>query len=302
MTRAARGRARRSRARRTRLIVVAIATLIVGAIAIVWAAVPSSSPESMDAEAVDWPPAGVAALAHGDQVAVSPGGDTARPIGGLATLITALVVLDRAPLPGGAQGPVFLMTEHDAVLGHESAAFGGISAPVSPGQALTQRQLLAHVLVASSDHLATSLASRIFGSEAGYLAAARAWLDSHGLTEVRIADASGTSAGNTASARDLLTVGRLAAEDPVIAEITAQRVVPGPLGEPLRNTNDLLDLPGVTGLRTGYADGAGHTALFTADLGAGSDPLIGVVLGSPSHAQRSTDVTRLLARARALLP
>lgn len=286
---------------RTRITVAAIAALTVGTIVIVWAVVGMNGrSKALDADAVDWPVTGVAALAYDDQVAVSPGGDAPRPIASLAKVIAALVVLDRAPLAGDAPGPAFSMTEHDVLLAHEEAARGGVSTPVSPGQVLSQRQLLEYVLVASSNNLSTSLVNRIFGGERAYLAAARAWLDAHGLPDVRITDASGMSSGNAASARDLLTIARLAAEHEVIAGIAAQPVVFGPLGEPLRNTNDLLDLPGVTGLKTGYTDEAGHTALFSVDLGAGGEQLIGVVLASPSQAQRATDVTRLIARARAL--
>lgn len=301
MTLAARAREHRSRRRRTILALATITALVVGAVVIVWAvAAGGDRAQTLDADAVDWPATGTAALAYGDQVAVSPGGDTARPIASLTKVITALVVLDSAPLADGAQGPAFPMTEHDVTLAAKAAAAGGISTPVSLGQVLSQRQLLEYMLVASSNNLAASLANRVFGSEFGYLAAARAWLDAHDLADVRIADASGMSPNNVASARDLLTIARLAAEDPVIAAIAPQPVVLGPLGEPLQNTNDLLTLPGITGLKTGHTDEAGYTALFSVDISDDDEPLIGVILASPTQAQRATDVTRLIARARAL--
>lgn len=147
---------------------------------------------------------------------------------------------------------------------------------------------------------ATTLVSRIFGDEHAYLAAARHWLDESGLPDVQIADASGMSPENRASARDLLEIGRLAAEQPVIAELTAQPSTLSTRGDLLTNTNDLLGTLDISGLKTGYTRAAGHTVLFTAPAGD-HEQLIGVLLGSPSTAQRATDVTRLIAQVRALV-
>ena len=287
--------------RRAALAVALVAAIIATAVAlgaIVWALASARGGSDDSINEFPWPSTGDAALAHGDLLAASQGGDSAQPIASLTKLITALVVLDRAPLEPGQQGPRFPMTEHDARLAQEEVARGGISTAVAPGQLFSQRELLEHMLITSSNNLSTSLVTRVFGSERDYLVAAREWLDAQGLGGVRIADASGMSPGNTASARDLLTIGKLAAAHPVIAEISGQPSLHTRGGEQSANTNSLLSIPGVTGLKTGHTPESGHTALLSVALVGSEDPLIVVILGSPSEAQRASDATRLIARVK----
>lgn len=303
MSRVVHARTRRDRTARRRRIIAACAAacalVLVAAVALAWALAPGGR-KNLESTAIDWPSSGAAALAVGDTTVLSPGGERMLPMASITKLITALVVLDAAPVTAAMSGPSFPMTEQDVAIAAESSAMGGTTTPVVVGQVFSERQLLEFVLIASSNNLATTLARRVFGDEQAYLRAARAWLDDHGLKGIRVADASGMSPENVASARDLLALGALASANEVIAEISAQRFVFGGTSEPVANTNDLLALPGVTGLKTGHTDEAGYTALFVADVGA-DQPLIGVILGSPSQAQRSTDVARMLARARVLL-
>ena len=253
----------------------------------------------LDSAEIDWPAMGSAALSLGNAVASSEDADVARPMASLTKIVTALVILDAAPLPPGAQGPMFRMDETDAGFAQAEAERVGRYVPVSPGDVLTQRQLLELMLVASSNNHATSLVTRIFGNERAYVAAAQRWLDERDLHGVRIADASGLSPANRASALDLLMIGRLAAADPTITEIAALPATRAVPGREQPATNDLLGTLGITGLKTGYTDAAGHTTLFVTSIG--DEQLVGVVLGSPSATQRATDVTRLVAQLRSLV-
>jgi D-alanyl-D-alanine carboxypeptidase (penicillin-binding protein 5/6) len=105
------------------------------------------------------------------------------------------------------------------------------------------------------------------------------------------------SPGNLASPVDLLTIGRLALDSPVVAEIAALPATHALGGRPIPSTDDMLGTLGIDGLKTGSTIEAGHTILFTTVVDG--DRLIGVVLGAPSQRQRATDVTRLIGSARA---
>lgn len=272
------------------------------AIAIAWTVIGlQRSAPRLDASEITWPAVGAAAVEIGGATAASPGVDVPRPMASITKLVTAMVVLDTAPLTAGEQGPTFQMTEEDAALAAFEVSRDGKSVPVTVGQMLTERQLLEAMLVASSNNHAASLVQHVFGSEQSYLLAARRWLDAHGLTRVKIADSSGMDAGSEASARDVLAIAQTAASDPAISEITRMPSVLSPGGELFANTNDLLGTFGIDGLKTGFTDPAGYTIAFTTKVGSDGTPLLGVILGSPTRAQRTTDVTRLIASVRAIV-
>ncbi|MFT4135937.1 D-alanyl-D-alanine carboxypeptidase family protein [Microbacterium sp.] len=281
--------------RRRTVITLVACGLALAVVGVVWMLSNQASHSRLSEPA--WPTTGTSALSIGTTTVGSPGSDEARPIASLTKLVTALVALDAAPLEPDQSGPSFLLTDADAGYALAEQARDGSSVAVLPGQVLTERQFLEYVLVASSNNHATSLVTHLFGDEQAYLAAARRWLDEHRLSHIQIADASGMSPDNRASARDLITLGRLAAATPAIAELAARPMTISPIGEPLPNTNDLLGTLGITGLKTGHTTEAGYTALFTAPVGG--EQLIGVVLGAPSDTQRTTDVTRLIAHVRA---
>ena len=70
----------------------------------------------------------------------------------------------------------------------------------------------------------------------------------------------------------------------------------------MQNTNDLLGLDGITGIKTGTLNDTGSNLLFSADVEVGiGAPLkvIGVVLGGGSHDNLDAGVHQLLASIRA---
>jgi serine-type D-Ala-D-Ala carboxypeptidase (penicillin-binding protein 5/6) len=273
--------------------IIAVGVLVLAA-GITWALVAASRPTASLGTA-PWPTTGTAALAVGDAEAGSPGSDEPRPIASIAKLVTALVVLDAAPLSADSDGPVYVLDADDMALAEQSRQRGDSFTPAAVGDLASERELLEQSLVASSNNAAVTLARRVFGTEGAYVDAARAWLDAHGLSGIRIADATGLGDGNLASASDLLDLGRIALADPVVAGISALPAAVSPDGTATRATNPLLGQSGIVGLKTGHTDAAGYAMLFAT---GGDRPIIGVVLGEPSATQRTTDVTRLVAYAR----
>lgn len=251
-----------------------------------------------------WPPDGAAAVGVGDVIAGGPGHDEARPIGSIAKLVTALVVLEHAPLGPGSSGPSFAITPIDEMISRQEAADGGAVMPLEVGTVVSQRMLLQTMLIASANDHARWLVHGTFGGEAQFLAAAREWLTTHDLHSIELADATGMSPATRGSAQDVLTLARLAADHPVIAEIVAMPGIAAPFPTEssaggVRNTNELLGRFGVDGLKTGTTDASGYSIAATAPLADGSsERAFVVVLGAPSAAERDTAVATLLAHIR----
>ncbi len=277
------------RHQRTAITIATIGVLVV-AVGVTWLIL---NPRDEDSSALTWPTTGYAAVTVDGLLEQGPGADESRPIGSIAKVVTAMVVLDRIPLPPGSAGPAFGLTSADFTYFQQAEAAGESRAPAADGDVLSLRTFLEYIMVASSNNHARSLVDHVFGSEGAYLAAAREWLDSHDLQDIAVADATGLSTETRASATELLELGKLAISDPVLAEIARMTdMVVG--GTPIASTNTLLDTLGIDGLKTGTSNAGGHSILFTSH--AQGREIIGVLLASPSAEQRSTDVIRLVAQ------
>lgn len=230
-------------------------------------------------------------------VLATSGASTPQPMASITKVITALVVLDAHPLAPEEQGPTVTMSSTDvAQYGRYQAQNGSVTA-VRAGMSFTQRQLLELTLVKSANNYTMSTVLWAFGSETTYLEAARAWLIARGLDQITLVEPTGIDPANVAPVDQLVDLGRMALEHPVIADIvaTANTTIPG-LGA-LPNTNALLGVDGVDGIKTGTLDGFGANLLFSADYTVGDFELtlIGVVLGGPTHEVIDADIRLLLS-------
>lgn len=229
------------------------------------------------------------------------GSDKALPMASITKVVTALVVLEAHPLVGDEAGPTITFGAADEQIYRKFLADNGKVAPVRAQLTLTQREVLELVLIESANNYAESLAVWAFGSETLFLQSAREWLSDHELTDTSLADSTGMSPRNTSTAVNLVSLGMLALEHPVIADIvsTTRSEIAG-VGT-LDNTNDLLGISGVRGIKTGTLDEAGACLLFASDItvGAKTVVVIGVVLGADSHELLNSRVRALLAEASA---
>jgi D-alanyl-D-alanine carboxypeptidase (penicillin-binding protein 5/6) len=247
----------------------------------------------------DYGATAVQALGYDDSLTTS-GDERPRPIASISKVVSALVVLDERPLDGG-DGPTITFDADDAALYDSYLAQNGKVAPMPAGLRLTERQALEVSLIESANNYADALALWAFGSSEAFVDAADDWLDENGLTSTTIVEPTGMSPANTSTATDLVTLGTLALEDPVVAEIvrTDTTTIPG-VGE-IENSNELLGLDGVTGIKTGTLDEAGACLLFSADYTIGDETVtvVGVMLGGVDHDALDVDVTALLGSALA---
>ena len=222
-----------------------------------------------------------------------------RTIASITKIITALVVLQAKPLQPGEDGPTITFTDRDVQILSDVMARNGSSEPVQAGWRTTQRAAMETMLIPSANNYAESLAVWAYGSVPKYLAAADAWLDAHGLDDTTLVDANGLDERDRSTPEDLVDLGRLALEDPVISAIVRKKSADEPNVGTVDNTNQLLGDDGVDGIKTGtYTTGA--NLLFSADVKVGGRTveLVGVVLGAATHPQLDARVPALLASVR----
>jgi len=246
-----------------------------------------------------WPSQGAGAIgAIGfDGVLGSSGDQSSVPIASITKMVTALVILDAKPLTGDDEGPDISFTDKDVDIYYDAVAENGSVAPVSAGMVLTQRQALETMLIPSANNYSVSLAVWAFGSVDAYLGAASAYLSEHGLTATTVADTSGISAQSVSSPSDLVAIGKLVMADPVLPSIVAMPSAEIPTVGTVTNTNKLLGVDGVDGIKTGTTDEAGACLLFAVDVPVGDTTvtLVGVVLGGNTHPELNTTVRTLIA-------
>ena len=165
---------------------------------------------------------------------------------------------------------------------------------------MTERDVLTVALVPSANNYARALADWAFGSEAGFLSVARTWLAAHGLTSTTLTDCTGLNPQNTSTPSDLIALGKLALADPVISEIIGTTTATLPVVGTIKNTNRLLGIAGIDGIKTGTLNSAGASLLFSSrlELGGHAVTLVGVVLDGPNHPTIDAAIASLVTAAR----
>lgn len=250
-----------------------------------------------------WPGYGASAIgAVGFPGVLATGGEeTPRAIASISKIVTALVALEAKPLGPDESGPSITMTAHDAALYHSYFARNGKVEPVRAGLVLTERQLLEIVLVSSANNYAESLATWAYGSLSAFLDATRTWLDAHGLHNTTIVEPTGMSPDNRSTAGDLVELGKLALAEPVLAEIVGTKSTALPYLGTVSNTNKLLGVDGITGIKTGTLEEAGACLLFSGVVTVGETPvtIVGTIIGGRDHPSLDRAVRALLASAKA---
>lgn len=250
------------------------------------------------AATVQWPKVGAAAIgAVGIPGIVASNGETGPlPIASISKVVTALVVLEQKPLALGEEGPGITFTAADAALYRSYFAANGKVEPVRVGLVLSERQVMETMLVASANNYAETLSTWAFGSTPAYVAATSAWLARHGFAHTTIVEPTGISPRNTSTTADLVGIGMLAVAQPVIAAIVATKTLDIPVAGHITNSNELLGISGIDGIKTGTLEQAGACLLFSARYPSGSATLtvVGVVLGGMDHPSINAAIQTML--------
>lgn len=231
------------------------------------------------------------------------GGTEARPIASISKLITALVVLQKKPLASlDDPGPTLTFDKADNALYDKYYVLGATIARMPIGSSMSEQDALETMLVASASNYAEAIAGWAFGSNSAYVSATKAWLAANGLTSTTIVEPTGIDPRNTSTPADMIALGRLAVADPVVSHIAGLQQTSVAGFDRLPNTNNLLGVDGITGLKTGTLDGVGSNLLFASTLDVGAArPLsvVGVILGGYSGSGVNTDTVAMLDSLKA---
>lgn len=207
-----------------------------------------------------WPVVGQSAVGIvSSKSVVTHGIQTPAPTASVAKLITALMILRAKPLQVGEAGPLITLTASDVAIYGKYLDEQGSVVPVAAGEVISEYQMLEAMLLPSANNMADSLAIWAYGSLPAYSQAANSFVAQEGLTQTHVGvDASGYDPSTTSTAHDLVLLGELAMENPVIAHIVSLPSVTGiPLTTTVINVNHLLGQDGVVGIKTGNTNQAG---------------------------------------------
>ncbi|WBB66867.1 D-alanyl-D-alanine carboxypeptidase [Micromonospora sp. WMMD812] len=237
------------------------------------------------------------------------GGGAAQPIGSVAKVMTAYVILKEHPLKGAEQGPTLTVTDADVADYRARIPSGQSLVPVVAGERITEREALEALMLPSANNIAHQLAVWDSGSEGAFVAKMNAAADELGLTDTHYTDPSGFLPSTVSTAADQVALARAALKMPVFAHIVELREATIPVAGRIRNYNDLLGVDGVFGIKTGSTDEAGGNLVFAARLKVGARTLIvvGAVFNQPGTdtpeqlAAVNTVVRRLLAALRRIV-
>ncbi len=201
------------------------------------------------------------------------------PIASLAKVMTAYLTLQRYPLNGHQEGFTITVTAADAEAASQDARRGQSIVAVQPGELLTERQLLAALLIPSGNNIASILAVAIAGSEANFVADMNAEAHALGMNQTTYTDPSGFDRGTVSTAADQLRVLRRAMRVPVFRRIVSLSSVTLPVAGSLKNLNPLA-AQGYAGKTGSDAAAGGCFAFFTpVTLGGHLLTAAGVVMG-----------------------
>ncbi|HEV7896739.1 MAG TPA: D-alanyl-D-alanine carboxypeptidase [Planosporangium sp.] len=258
---------------------------------------------------VPWPAQGQARLdVEGLGTLGTSGDDRSIPIGSVAKVMTAYVVLADHPLAPGEPGPAITVTAGD-VDDYRSRIPGGESlVAVQAGEQLTERQALQALLLPSANNVAQILAKWDAGSVEAFVAKMNATAMELGLAQTHYTDPSGLTPSTVSTAADQTVLAERALKAPALAEIVALPSATLPVVGTVNNWNSLLGTDGVFGVKTGSTDEAGGNLVFAARLTVAGHTLtvVGAVLGqpgkqTPEQLAAVNDATRKLLAATARL-
>lgn len=229
-------------------------------------------------------------------ILASSGGDAPLPIASISKLITALVVLDHKPLGALGTGPTLTFDKTAHALYDKYYLLNATIAAMPTGSTMTEHDAIETMLVVSACNYAEAVSTWAFGSQAAFLTAAKKWLAAHGMSSTRMVEPTGIDAHNVSTPSDMITLGKLAMADPVIAEIVGKTSLDVPSLMGLPSTNDLLGTDGINGIKTGTL-GEDSELLYSAVVNVGTpQPLtiIGVVLGGDGRSAVDAAVRNLI--------
>jgi D-alanyl-D-alanine carboxypeptidase (penicillin-binding protein 5/6) len=250
-----------------------------------------------------WPRTGQAAIdvAGIGRIGTS-GSQTPAPIASVTKMMTAYAILTAHPLRTGEQGPTLTVTAQQAAAYQGEAARSESLIPVRAGAVFTERQALTALMLPSANNMARILGAWDSGSVPAFVAKMNAIAAVLGMDRTHYTDPSGFDPGTVSTAEDQVVLAEQAMSIPAFAEIVAQRTATVPMAGPVRNSNRLLGLDGVIGIKTGSTTQSGGCLVFAVRVAVAgvTVTIVGAVLGQPGTAS-GPQLANVFAAAQPLI-
>jgi D-alanyl-D-alanine carboxypeptidase (penicillin-binding protein 5/6) len=180
-------------------------------------------------------------------------------------------------------------------INRQAADTGGSTMHLRAGEHVPLRSLLAGMAVASGNDAATAVALRLSKDNPGkFVGRMNAKARALGLKHTRFRNPTGLPApGQTSTAREMALLARAYLR--AHPQARAMHALPALThrGRTLYNTNGLLGVQGIDGLKTGFTS-AGYNIVITASHN--KTRLLAVVMGARDKAARDAAVAELLAK------
>jgi serine-type D-Ala-D-Ala carboxypeptidase (penicillin-binding protein 5/6) len=233
-----------------------------------------------------WPKAGSAELmveGLGRMGGINP--KKTAPIGSVAKVMTAYLILKNHPLTGDDPGPMLTVKAADVEDYQSRIPSGQSLVKVVTGERLSERQALEALMLPSANNIAHMLGVWDAGTAEAFVAGMNAAAAELGMTRTKYTDPSGFLPSTVSTAADQVTLARAALEDEVFADIIAERSATIPVAGKIKNYNDMLGRDGVFGVKTGSTTEAGGNLVFASRLELDGKVLtiVGAVFNQPGE-------------------
>ncbi|MFF0724850.1 D-alanyl-D-alanine carboxypeptidase [Streptomyces sp. NPDC004134] len=211
------------------------------------------------------------------------------PIGSVAKVMTAYVILRDHPMKPGGKGasiPVDDTAVDEAALSSE----GETTVELDPDSKLSQKEALQALLIASANNVARLLARwHSDGDMQAFVDEMNKTAEELGMDGTTYSDPSGLKESTVSTAEDQVILGKAAMKDPLFKQIVAMPVYTDSRGDDHDNSNKMVPLHGI-GIKVGSTTKAGGNFLFATEKKvAGEQQLIvGAVLGQYAVPQLPT--------------
>ena len=225
-----------------------------------------------------------------------------RPTASTAKMILALAVMREKSFSLGETGETITINPEMYSQYVYYVTHGGSNTRVMVGEEISEYDALVSILLASSNNMADTMAVWAFGSIDNYREYAAKMLNEWGITNTTIGvDACGFDESTVSTAEDLARIGAKVMAEPVLAEIVATKNYVVPVAGELNNTNQLLGISRIAGIKTGFIGDASGYCLVTG-YKEGEHTITTALLGAPTRAASFDDSLNLIETMQTLVP
>jgi D-alanyl-D-alanine carboxypeptidase (penicillin-binding protein 5/6) len=233
-----------------------------------------------------WPKAGSAEMmVEGLGRLGGVNGKKTAPIGSVAKVMTAYLILKNHPLAANDPGPVLTVSAADVEDYQSRIPSGQSLVKVATGERITERQALEALMLPSANNIAHMLGVWDAGSADAFIADMNDAAAELGMTGTKYTDPSGFLPSTVSTAADQVILARAALQDEVFADIIAEPTATIPVAGKIKNYNDMLGRDGVFGIKTGSTTEAGGNLVFASRLELDGQVLtiVGAVFNQPGE-------------------